>query len=147
MGTQYAQNYGWRFTLDDEQQFSQVTYDHSSWQIVDIPHTLVELPLQYPGDKHVQVVGWYRKRIELPAEVEKKRVALSFEGVGNRSTIYVDGLLAGTHDGAFTPFEIEIPQQLLCQKSIVVAIRCDAHEYSDIPPFGHVVDYLVQGGI
>lgn len=147
MSTRYPFNYGWRHIHDDDIIYSRTDYDDADWELVDIPHTLVELPLQYVDDRRVSTVGWYRKRIFWKDYVHAQRYRIRFEGVGNSATVYLDGMVAQVHDGAFTPFEIEIPPQLQAKGSILVALRCDATESGDLPPFGHVVDYLVQGGL
>jgi beta-mannosidase len=44
----------------------------------------------------------YRCRLEGPARVR-------FDGVDHEATVFVDGDEAGRHEGAFTPFEVEVP--------------------------------------
>ena len=38
-------------------------------------------------------IGWYRKKFELPASQEGKRVFLTFDGVFRNSTVYVNDIL------------------------------------------------------
>lgn len=147
MSTRYPINFSWRFICADDLPYSRPDHDDSMWQLIDIPHTLVQYPLQYGDEQSVATVGWYRKRLILTDYPAKRRLKIRFEGVANRSTVYLDGHPAGTHEGAFTPFEIDIPDRLREKPDILIALRCDATESPQLPPFGHVVDYLVQGGM
>jgi len=147
MTTRYPRNFGWRFILGDSSEYAHPRFDDTDWQEVDIPHSMVELPFQYFDDTIASTVGWYRKRIDIAECDAAHRLFLRFEAVATSACIYIEGLAAGTHEGAFTPFEIEIPPRFRNNETIMVALRCDAAESPDIPPFGHVVDYLVPGGM
>jgi beta-galactosidase len=147
MTTRYPRNFGWRFVLGDKLEYAHPQFDDTDWQEVDIPHSMAELPFQYFDDTMATTVGWYRKHIDIAECVGAHRKFLRFEAVATSASVYIEGLAAGTHQGAFTPFEVEIPSQFQDNETIIVALRCDAAEAPDIPPFGHVVDYLVPGGI
>lgn len=147
MGTRYPLNFGWRFTCTDDPLYAQQACDDSDWEVVDIPHVMRELPMQYASTDSVTGIGWYRRCIELPSTVGTVHLALRFEGVATKASVWVDGIPCGTHEGAFTPFEIDLPPVVLHKQEVVVAIRCDAQEDPLVPPFGHVVDYLVPGGM
>ncbi|HCG62455.1 MAG TPA: beta-galactosidase, partial [Sphaerochaeta sp.] len=147
MTTRYPRNFGWRFVLGDSSDYADPQFDDTDWQEVDIPHSMVELPFQYFDDTMATTVGWYRKHIDISECEGGHRKFLRFEAVATNASVYIEGLAAGTHQGAFTPFEIEIPSQFRDHETIMVALRCDAAESPDIPPFGHVVDFLVPGGM
>ena len=101
---------------------------------------------------------------------------LCFEGVSVSCRVWVNGVLAGGHRGAYTPFEIRIDPFLTSQwkekeaeeesgrsggagapqetdslhdvDSLAwIIVEVDSAENAEIPPFGGVVDYLVFGGI
>lgn len=147
MRSEFPINFGWRFHPGDDIAYASESYDDRAWETVDIPHTLVELPLQYCNDRAVATVGWYRLRVELPPVTETDRMFLHFEAVAAFASVYIDGELAGTHKGAYTPFDITVPAHLRHGGSLMVAVRCDASERSEIPPFGHILDDQVHGGI
>jgi beta-mannosidase len=44
----------------------------------------------------------YRRRVEGPARIR-------FDGVDHEATVFVDGDEVGRHEGAFTPFEVDLP--------------------------------------
>lgn len=65
---------------------------------------------------------YYRRRIELPAEWSGRRVVLNFEAVDHECVVWVDGKIAGRHQGGYLPFSVELPADVLnCQ--VVVAVR------------------------
>ena len=101
-------------------------------------------------------------------------IFLCFEGVSVSCRVWVNGVPAGGHRGAYTPFEIRIdpfltsqgkeaeeqsgglggvgaPQEIDSQYSVDslawIIVEVDSGEDAGIPPFGGVVDYLVFGGI
>lgn len=140
-------NHGWRYLHDDDVSFAHTGFDDRNWASVDIPHSLVETSASYVDPDAVATVGWYRKVLRPRDFGVAERYMLRFEAISVVAEVHLDGMCSGTHVGAYTPFEIEIPKQLHHRDEIVVAIRCDANESPDIPPFGNVVDYVVPGGM
>jgi beta-galactosidase/beta-glucuronidase len=53
-------------------------------------------------------VVWYRRSFTPPAGWEKKRVRLNFGAVDYRCQVWVNGELAGSHEGGNTPFSFDI---------------------------------------
>ncbi|MBC9932272.1 glycoside hydrolase family 2 protein [Chitinophaga qingshengii] len=51
---------------------------------------------------------WYRTSLTLPAAMKGKKVLLHFGAVDWRTTVYVNGKEAGTHEGGFDPFSFDI---------------------------------------
>ncbi|SJZ58420.1 Glycosyl hydrolases family 2, TIM barrel domain [Chitinophaga eiseniae] len=51
---------------------------------------------------------WYRTNITLPAAMKGKKVLLHFGAVDWRTTVYVNGKEAGSHEGGFDPFSFDI---------------------------------------
>jgi hypothetical protein len=55
---------------------------------------------------------WYRRKVELPATMQGRRVRLHFGGVDYQCWVYVNGRLAGTHTGENAAFACEITEFL-----------------------------------
>lgn len=72
---------------------------------------------------------------------------LVFEAVMARAEVWVDGVCLAEHRGGYTPFEVEVPSDLVARGTVALAVAADADEDPGIPPFGHAVDYLTYGGI
>jgi len=59
--------------------------------------------------------------------------------------VYLNGQFVGEHKGGYTPFQFDLTPFVSESNELTVVV--DSHERDDIPPFGHVVDYLTYGGI
>ena len=71
------------------------------------------LPVQVPGIWNLGYpdadgVGFYRTVFIVPDLWRGKAVLLRFEGVIYRCDVWVDGKYAGSHEGGYTPFELDI---------------------------------------
>lgn len=51
----------------------------------------------------------YERSIEIPEQWRGRRIALNFEAVDYRCTIWADGVLIGAHRGGYLPFSVELP--------------------------------------
>jgi beta-galactosidase/beta-glucuronidase len=53
-------------------------------------------------------VLWYNTSLTLPSSMQGKKILLHFGAVDWRTTVYVNGQEAGTHEGGFDPFSLDI---------------------------------------
>ncbi|PKL07196.1 MAG: beta-galactosidase [Spirochaetae bacterium HGW-Spirochaetae-9] len=118
------------------------------WSSVDLPHSLVELPLNHFDEKSYQKKGSYAREFETPPMPEGGRLFLDFEGVAVSCQVWLNGQKIGGHAGPYTPFTLECTAALSpAGSSNILLVEVDGAESPDVPPFGGVVDYLVYGGI
>lgn len=110
-------DFGWKFQEQDVKGAETPSYDDRQWQRVDLPHDwdiqhapYAEAPMGNDGGYYPGGVGWYRKTFATPANGD--RVCLHFEGVYQKSQVYVNGRLAGTHGYGYTPFTVDITPYL-----------------------------------
>ena len=141
-------NFDWKFSETFSEEMVKPRYDDAGFAVVQIPHTNKELPYNYFSETLYQFVCCYRKNFRLPAQAfeENRRVLLHFEGAANYAKVYINGQLAGEHKGGYTPFTLDITS-LVHKRVNTLAVMLDCTERKEIPPFGHVVDYLCYGGI
>ncbi len=52
--------------------------------------------------------GWYRRRFTLPAGFMKDRLLLHFGAVDQACEVFMNGRSAGTHEGGYTPFTLDV---------------------------------------
>lgn len=65
-----------------------------------------------PTDE-IHPVVWYRRSFTVPQEMQGKRVLLRFGAVDFECAVYVNGQMAGTHKGGYTPFALDITELLV----------------------------------
>ncbi len=116
-------------------------------ELVNIPHTVVETPFNNFDETNYQRVSSYKKTITVSEKFKGKRVILNFEGVMTYSEVYINDLLVSVHKGGYTPFKIDITDNITVGEEFTIFVKVDSNERNDIPPFGFVIDYLTYGGI
>ena len=147
MRTVYPLNFGWKYSPDFRDEMLKKNFDDSAFETVDIPHTNLELPLNYFDEKSYQFKSCYRKHFSLDGgKNEGKRYILHFEGASVYSRVYLNGSFIGEYKGSYNRFSFDITDNVRA-KNNVLAVELDSSELEDVPPFGNVVDYLVYGGI
>ena len=116
-----------------------------SGEMVDIPHTVKELPYNNFSELEYQFISSYHKPFTFTKN-KNKRYILHFDGVMTFAEVYLNKQLVVRHKGGYTPFHIDVTKQLKNGENALV-VMVDSNERKDIPPFGFVVDYLTYGGI
>lgn len=117
--------------------------DWSEAQELCLPHTWYKDGEAYDG------CAAYRKNLTLEIknteEKENPCFYLEFEGVEQRCRVYVNGKLAGSHQGSYATFRIQIPEEASQGKEIEVEVLVDNTKTQELAPmFG---DFTVFGGI
>lgn len=88
---------------------------------------------------------WYQTHFNLDRAKVSKRYFLHFGTVNYEATIGVNGHIAGTHEGGFTPFDIEISEYVKTGDN-VLTIKVDNRRRIDAVPALRY-DWPVWGGI
>lgn len=126
----------WRFCLGDVKGAEAVDYDDKAWRMLDLPHdwsiegvVAKDAPAGNDGGYLPTGIGWYRKTFTLPKTATNRKVWLYFEGVYERSDVYVNGQRVGGHPYGYTPFYCDVTGILVPNKKNVIAVRVDnAHQ-------------------
>ncbi len=113
---------------------------------VDIPHTVKETPFHYFDESEYQMISNYQKEIDVPNEWKGKTVLLTFEGVAHACEVFLNGEKIGEHRCGYTAFTVELKNLLYGEKNLI-QVKVDSRETLNVPPFGHVIDYMTYGGI
>lgn len=129
-------NDGWLFRLKDEADAWKPEFKDSNWRKLDLPHdwsiegtlspTLASCTGYLPGG-----IAWYRKKIDIPAELSGKKVFIYFEGVYNRSKVYLNGQLLGFRPNGYVSFAYDLTPYLKFGESNVLAVRVDHSQSAD----------------
>lgn len=74
--------------------------------------TIVPFPLESTYNKKGSPGHYsYQRTFSLPAGFIKDKVLLHFDGVDQLASVYLDGVLIGTHEGGYLPFILDITNQ------------------------------------
>ena len=131
-------NDGWRFLLADDSAAIAPTYDDSQWQRVQLPHDWgVTQPMSpdcgscqgyLPGG-----MGWYRRHLQVGADElsDGRRLYIYFEGVYNRSTVYVNGHRLGYRPSGFASILYDLTPHLRPGEDNVLAVSVDHTRQND----------------
>jgi len=132
-------NTGWKFyrgtVSGDAPKYA--SYDDSSWQTVNLPHTPVISPLRVgwnPGDKDI---SWYRKHFTIDYCYQGKKIFIEFEGADQVADVWINGTYLTTHYGSYLPFTVDITDYVnFGATENVIALKVDNADDDDIPSYG-----------
>lgn len=110
--------------------------------------------LNVPGDwnsqadvfKYYEGTVWYQKEFDVADISEKDRYFLYFGAVNYEAHVYLNGKKLGMHKGGFTPFNFEIPSNLLKTKGNFLVVKVDNKRHPDEIPTVNT-DWWNFGGI
>jgi len=129
-------NDGWLFRLKDEAEAWKPEFKDSNWRKIELPHdwsiegtlspTLASCTGYLPAG-----IAWYRKKIDIPAELSGKKVFIYFEGVYNRSKVYLNGQLLGFRPNGYVSFAYDLTPYLKYGESNTLAVRVDHSQSAD----------------
>ncbi|MDE7204922.1 MAG: beta-glucuronidase [Lachnospiraceae bacterium] len=129
----------WQFALDKEKAgFNREFYKRTSFDdVIDLPTTTAEAKKGERGTErytgyltetyHFEGYAWYLKEIEIPAREQGKRFFFSMERT-RKSTVWVDGELAGSFDSFYVEHRYELSKWLVPGKHTLV-IMIDNTDY------------------
>jgi beta-galactosidase len=127
---------GWRFMRGDVAGAEQAAATDEQWQLVDLPH---DWAIAGPFDEHAAAggaggflpsgVAWYRKHFNLPAADAKRRVFVEFDGVMDKSGVWINGMHLGHLPNGYASFRYELTPHLRfgagASNANVIAVRAD----------------------
>ena len=127
-------NSAWKFTLSDPQGAQHVKFDDSRWEKLDLPHdwsvkgqlspTLASCTGYLPGG-----IAWYRKNLQISENLKSQKLYVYFEGVYNRSEVYINGHLLGKRPNGYISFMYDLTPYVKYGENNTIAVRVD-HSFS-----------------
>jgi beta-glucuronidase len=118
-----------------------VDYDWESWEYITVPSCW---NLQKDELRYYEGCGVYTRTFRYCSRAQGERLLLRFEGAAYRTTVFLNGKIIGTHDGASTPFNADITDIVKEDNRIVVSV--DAGRSPVRVPM-HNTDWFNYGGI
>ena len=129
-------NDNWKFNLQDVSDAKNTAFDDSKWQTVNVPHdwsvkgqlspTLASCTGYLPGG-----IAWYRKSITIPKSKSSEKVYLYFEGVYNRSEVFINGHSLGKRPNGYISFAYDATAFVKFGAENTIAVRVDHSQSAD----------------
>lgn len=140
-------NNDWFYNREFKEEYLDKDFKFENFEVVDLPHTNIELPYNYFDERDYQFISCYGKKLNIDSKDKGKRIYVDFEGVMIACDVYFNGNKITTHKGGYTPFSADITDFVNFEEENILTVVVDSTERPDIPPHGNVVDYLTYGGI
>ena len=114
--------------LDSEKGLEAVGFDDRSWETVQTPHdwNIKDKFDEYSSGSAASLpegVGWYRKTFNVPASAKGRAVEIIFDGISQKSDVWINGHHLGTHPYGFTTVHYDLTPYLKFGADNVVAVR------------------------
>lgn len=114
-------NGSWDFALDPEAHWSDP--EEVDWNsTIQVPFS-AETPASGISFTGFFRACWYRRSFDTPPVNAAHRLLLHFGGVDHSATVWVNGRLAGEHEGGYTPFYFDITSLLNPSGPQVIVLR------------------------
>ena len=97
-----------------------------------------------PELRYYDGLMWFQRHFTAEA-LNGRRAFLRFEAVNYQAKIYLNGALAGTHEGGFTPFVVEVTSALKPGDNQVTLGVDSKHDIASLPP--PITDWDLYGGV
>ena len=88
------------------------------------------------GDTGFYRACWYRRRVPVPAYRGGERVLLHFGAVDTNAVVWVNGQPAGSHQGGYTPFSVDMTPFAAPGEDAVVVVRAEDDPHDLAKPRG-----------
>ena len=140
---------GWKFTRDDNPEFSREVYNDAEWQSVVVPHDWAiygpfsinndkqNVAISQDGQKEAMEhagrtgglpfvgVGWYRLNFDAPAFAHGKEATLVFDGAMSHARVYINGREAGFWPYGYNSFYVDATSYLKAGETNTLAVRLE----------------------
>ncbi len=137
-------NHGWKFAKADigAAAAAQMAAENTG-TAVDLPHTWNAVDGQDGGNDYYRGRCWYARRLPEMKLGKGEELWLEFGGVAMMAAVYVNGHLAGTHDGGYSIFRVNLTPWL--EEENIVAVSADNSAVRTVYP--QKADFTFYGGI
>ena len=109
----------WHFHLGDVNDAQQTKFSDAGWRTLNLPHDWSiegkfskDNPATPEGGALPGGIGWYRKTFTVPASSKDKKVYIDFDGVYQKSTVYINGHELGFRPNGYISFRYELTPYL-----------------------------------
>ena len=100
----------WHFDFDDENQGLKEKWFNDGKQLskeINVPYAY-QTPASGINSQEYHEVVWYARDFEVPGKWREDRILLHFGAVDYEAMVWVNGIVAGKHEGGYVPFSFDI---------------------------------------
>ena len=128
-------NEGWLFSLSDNNKYKDIALNDAQWRKLNLPHDWsVEGQLSQQNASCTGYlpagIAWYRKHFNYAPDINNPFAFIYFEGVYNRSEVYLNGHLLGKRPNGYVSFLYEMTP-FIKKGDNVIAVRVDHSRNAD----------------
>ena len=126
-------NDNWRFHLGDVDHGETMETDDSKYRVLNLPHDWSiegefskDNPAMPEGGALPGGIGWYRKTFTLPAAAKEKTVYIDFDGVYQKSDVWINGHHLGFRPNGYISFRYNLtPYLKYGTEKNILAVKVD----------------------
>ncbi len=122
----------WHFHLGDVTDGQTTSLNDADWRLLNLPHDWSiegkfskDNPATAEGGALPGGIGWYRKTFTIPASSKYKRVYIDFDGVYQKSDVWVNGHHLGFRPNGYISFRYELTPYLNFGGENTIAVKVD----------------------
>ena len=127
-----AFDFDWKFLRlapgSPEAGFEAPGFDDAAWEDVQIPHDWnikdkFDPSAEGSAASLPEGIGWYRKSFPVPASLKGRNVEIIFDGIFQKSDVYINGHHLGTHPYGFTTVHYDLTPYIRYGGDNLIAVR------------------------
>ncbi|MHB8208178.1 sugar-binding domain-containing protein, partial [Mucilaginibacter sp.] len=122
----------WHFHLGDVTGAELTTFNDANWRNLNLPHDWSiegkfskDNPATPEGGALPGGIGWYRKIFIEPVSAKNKRVYIDFDGVYQKSTVWINGHELGFRPNGYISFRYELTPFLNFGSKNTIVVKVD----------------------
>jgi beta-galactosidase len=123
---------GWHFHLGDVKDGEKGSLDDADWRMLNLPHDWSiegefskDNPARPEGGALPGGIGWYRKTFTVPVTAKNKLVYIDFDGVYQKSDVWINGHHLGFRPNGYISFRYELTPYLNLSGKNTIAVKVD----------------------
>jgi beta-galactosidase len=142
----------WRFVrMDHSTNENTAPAPDSSWETVNVPHTVRLEPFNASGMRNFQGICWYEKHLEIFPEWQGRTLHLVFQGAMQVTDVWLNSTHLTTHYGGYLPFVVDISDHVSARTGAVnlLRLRLNNSDNPEVPPGKpqDQLDFVYFGGL
>ncbi len=122
----------WHFHLGDVNDGEKTSLNDADWRLLNLPHDWSiegkfskDNPATPEGGALPGGIGWYRKTFTVPASSKGKLVYIDFDGVYQKSDVWINGHHLGFRPNGYISFRYEMTPYLNFGGKNTIAVKVD----------------------